>query len=253
MKEIIFGTSRLHQISKSNRYKLIEEAVKLGIKHFDTSPYYGFGIAEKEIGNFIKKNSYINLKISTKFGLYPPKEMINGINLIYIRRLLYLFSKKFYLPSYDWSIDSAEKSLTLSLKRLNREYIDFLFVHEPNNIDNFNELEYWLNQKVLEGKVLKWGVAGQIQSIQYWLNNSKVTPQVTQSAVDDDYYSKKDYLGFDVDYLYSLITSNKRLNNQNIKDTLKYHVENNNCKSFILSTNSLKHLKENFNFIREFC
>ena len=107
--------------------------------------------------------------------------------------------------------------------------------------------------KSFRGEVLKWGVAGQIQSIQYWLNNSKVTPQVTQSAVDDDYYSKKDYLGFDVDYLYSLITSNKRLNNQNIKDTLKYHVENNNCKSFILSTNNLKHLKENFNFIREFC
>ena len=54
----------------------------------------------------------------------------------------------------------------------------------------------WLNQKVLEGKVLKWGVAGQIQSIQYWLNNSKVTPQVTQSAVDDDYYKRIEAIQF---------------------------------------------------------
>ncbi|MFZ0553520.1 MAG: aldo/keto reductase, partial [Steroidobacteraceae bacterium] len=65
------GTHALHWLfSGGARQGLLRLAYDLGIRHFDTAPSYGAGLAEREIGRFCLQHRS-NLVVATKFGLAP--------------------------------------------------------------------------------------------------------------------------------------------------------------------------------------
>jgi hypothetical protein len=62
--QLILGTSKLGELSKSESYKLLDASLGLGIQYIDTAPTYPK--SEKLIGNFIGHTNKIN--VITKFG-----------------------------------------------------------------------------------------------------------------------------------------------------------------------------------------
>jgi len=72
ISRLSFGTASLHHLGSSRkRQALLCAAVEHGFSHIDTAPYYGFGLAEIEVGRFLEKHSN-HLTVATKVGLYPP-------------------------------------------------------------------------------------------------------------------------------------------------------------------------------------
>ena len=81
--KFIFGTGSLLNIfNKKKRLRLLNSAVDKNFSHFDASPYYGFGLAETNLREILKKNQ--NLTVTTKVGLYPPgKSNQNLLEMIF--------------------------------------------------------------------------------------------------------------------------------------------------------------------------
>ena len=66
-----FGTSSLHHLlSRRDRRSLLLHAESVGITHFDTAPYYGYGLAERELGLALRDRRS-RITVTTKVGLYP--------------------------------------------------------------------------------------------------------------------------------------------------------------------------------------
>lgn len=57
-------------LTDRGRLRLLEEALELGITHFDTAPLYGQGLAEEVLGRFARGRRD-RITITTKFGLLP--------------------------------------------------------------------------------------------------------------------------------------------------------------------------------------
>lgn len=123
MKTILgYGTWGLSNQSygrlKEDPSYLLKYAIKNNINFFDTAPLYGNGNVEKLIGSLDKKTRH-KIKISTKCGMLPHI----GFNM-----------------KQDFSEKKIIHDLYLSLKRMNRDYIDYWLLHSPNlekiNVDN---------------------------------------------------------------------------------------------------------------------
>ena len=95
---------------------MLESAVDLGFTHFDTSPYYGFGLAEEILGEIFKKNK--NLTITTKVCLYPPSKLNHNFFEMVFRKSAGKIIPKLSKPNIDFSIDFAKQSIDRSLKKM---------------------------------------------------------------------------------------------------------------------------------------
>lgn len=120
-----FGT-----MTEGDAEKLIKGAWEAGITVFDTAPIYGFGLSEERLGRHMPKDALV----VTKSGVdWHPTKRVNMTN--------------------DPKV--TEKMLHESLKRLQREQIDFYMIHWPDkNVDIRRPLEV-LTKARDEGKI-KW-------------------------------------------------------------------------------------------------
>jgi aryl-alcohol dehydrogenase-like predicted oxidoreductase len=161
VSRIGFGTASLHHsISQNNRIKLISYAASLGITHFDTSPYYGYGLAELDLGKFLSghRNSFT---VTTKVGLYPSRFYARDSFSVRIIKSVGKFFPYVSIPKINWQVDYARASLVSSLKRLKTDYVDFLFLHEPDPLlMQSDELLRWVESEKNAGNIRAWGIAG---------------------------------------------------------------------------------------------
>lgn len=116
-------------LTEENCNKTLENNFKHGVKLFDTSPYYGLGLSETRLGNFLKNKERDSYLISTKVGRYlvpeNPKKIDRGnwkggLN---------------FKPIIDYSYDGVMKSFEQSLNRLKIENIDIALIHD---VDEFS-------------------------------------------------------------------------------------------------------------------
>jgi aryl-alcohol dehydrogenase-like predicted oxidoreductase len=120
---------------------LFSHAFNRGINYFDTAPVYGNGLIETIIGKFKNRNKLI---ISTKIPAIKKPDLSSQSSI-----------KDFYQKDY------IDKILYSSLKRLNRECIDLLMLHNwhPDwNKDCFEIIEY-LNSLKEEKRVRAIGIS----------------------------------------------------------------------------------------------
>ena len=88
---------------------------------------------ESYLGNVFRKKD--DVKISTKIG-----NLSSG--------------------GKDFSIDSMRKSFSQSLKRLKRNEIETLFLHNPRDeIKNYENVDKFLNELYKEGKIRSKGIS----------------------------------------------------------------------------------------------
>jgi len=135
--KIIIGTWNLSgdfgPVDLSEIEKVYQLCYDYGFKTFDTAPVYGNGFMEFCIGKIFKNKNDVN--INSKFGNMPFKGKI--------------FDKK-----------SLNKSFEHTLKRLDKDYINVLYLHNPRNeIESYEEIIDLMQTLKIEGKILKTGLS----------------------------------------------------------------------------------------------
>jgi aryl-alcohol dehydrogenase-like predicted oxidoreductase len=135
--KIIIGTASLSgnygSVPKQEIIDTLNYCYENNFREFDTAPNYGQGVMESYLGDIFFKRD--DIKIHTKIG-----NLVNG--------------------GKDFSIDSLRKSFIHSLKRLKKENIDTLFLHNPREeINDYDEIEKFLNQLIDEGCIRKKGIS----------------------------------------------------------------------------------------------
>jgi aryl-alcohol dehydrogenase-like predicted oxidoreductase len=181
VSRLSFGTARLHQLAtRRSRQRLLGHASAAGFSHFDTAPLYGFGLAEEELGVFLASQSSA-LTVATKIGLYPPRGGRPRLAWVWGQKALGRVLPRWSRPVVSWSLAVAERSLHLSLRRLRRDHVDILFLHEPDpSLLQADEVLRWLERQQQLGKVRHHGAAGEAAGFARWIVAGHPLCQVLQ-------------------------------------------------------------------------
>src|SRR5579862_2558229 len=182
---LAFGTSRLHYSGRRDRQRLLASAASLGFVHFDTAPSYGDGLAEAEL-SWILKGKRDRFVIATKYGV-PPDPLLEalpsfGEPLRYIRAAarrvgLWQIPRQPLTPA---GLRESERSL----RRLQSDWIDILFLHEPRPEcvpRPLEILEELLNLR-RRGLIRTFGLAGSWDGIDALMAATPDLAQVVQTA-----------------------------------------------------------------------
>lgn len=181
VSRLSFGTASLHHLFKGpQRQALLTAALDAGFTHFDTSPYYGFGLAEKSLGE-LPPAELQRITIASKVGLYGPNGAGPSVPEILLRKVAGKVLPGLNKPVVDWSIARAQKSLDDSLRRLRRGWLDVLFLHEPvQALIATEEWQRWLESLLQSGKIRHFGIAGEAPMIAAMLEASPALAQIVQ-------------------------------------------------------------------------
>ncbi len=101
-----------------------------GVRYFDTAPHYGLGLSELRLGASLAKRARSDFVVSTKVGrLLAPNPSPTGSDLA---------AGGFDVPddlvrSLDYSSDGVRRSIEGSLERLGLDFIDVVYVHDPED------------------------------------------------------------------------------------------------------------------------
>ncbi|MEI7026006.1 aldo/keto reductase [Paenibacillus sp. y28] len=104
-----FGASSLggvfHEVDEAEAIRTVHEAVDLGMNFIDVSPYYGLTKSEAVLGKAIAGLRRDQFYLSTKAGRYGA-------------------------DAFDFSAKRITASIDESLRRLNTDYVDILYLHD---------------------------------------------------------------------------------------------------------------------------
>jgi D-threo-aldose 1-dehydrogenase len=122
--ELGLGTAPLaglyEPVDDETAERVVERAWELGLRYFDTAPYYGSGLAERRLGTVLARKPRDAFVVSTKVGRLLRAEA-SGWNGAY----------------FDFSYDATLRSLEQSLERLGIDRVDVTLVHDPD--DHYDE------------------------------------------------------------------------------------------------------------------
>lgn len=129
VSEFSFGTAALGGLYRAcprdTAMETLEAAWTEGIRYFDTAPWYGFGLAERRTGDFLRGKPKGEWVLSSKVGriMFPVADDKVPTNYGYVDPLP-------FDVRYDYSYDGIMRSLELSHARLGLNRIDILYVHD---------------------------------------------------------------------------------------------------------------------------
>lgn len=182
VSRLSFGTGSLHHLfGRRDRQSLLAAAASAGMTHFDSSPYYGYGLAEEEVGRFLvgQRNAFT---VTTKVGLYPWGPSAGSGAAVWVRKAFGYLVPNVSLPFVNWHVDKARDSLQQSLKRLRTDHVDFLLLHEPaRHLIEADEFLTWLASAKKGGAVRAWGVAGVWENVVPWVEAKHPLATVVQT------------------------------------------------------------------------
>ncbi|MGA8476186.1 MAG: aldo/keto reductase [Candidatus Cybelea sp.] len=110
-------------------YATIEAAWNAGIRYYDTSPWYGLGLAERRLGGFLHKQTRSEYVLSSKVGKLLTASHRNNA------KEYFPFTPSPNNLRYDYTADGIKRSIEDSLQRLGVDALDVVFVHDlsPDN------------------------------------------------------------------------------------------------------------------------
>jgi aryl-alcohol dehydrogenase-like predicted oxidoreductase len=115
VSRLSFGTASLHHLfSAGRRQGLLQHALANGFTHFDTAPYYGFGLAEVALGR-LPALDRDRMTVATKVGLYGPDGAQPGILNVLARKVVGKAIAGVNRAVVDWRLERARQSLVESL------------------------------------------------------------------------------------------------------------------------------------------
>jgi D-threo-aldose 1-dehydrogenase len=110
-------------------YATIEAAWEAGVRYYDTSPWYGLGLAERRLGTFLRKQTRSEYVLSSKVGKLLTASRDNNA------KQYFPFTPSPNNLHYDYTADGVKRSIEDSLQRLGIDALDVVFVHDlsPDN------------------------------------------------------------------------------------------------------------------------
>jgi len=150
-----FGCSSLGgKIDEDKSVKLLNYVYQKKIRYFDLAPSYGDGKCHKIFGKFLKNKKRNKIFISTKVGEIENKNVIKYRkfvpNFLILKKIF-----KYFMPHLSttkkirYRKDIIKKILPKYLKDLNTNYIDCIFLHNMNEID---QIKKFLKNLITEKK-----------------------------------------------------------------------------------------------------
>ncbi|WP_149739185.1 aldo/keto reductase [Rhizobium sp. RU20A] len=123
-----FGTAALgglyRECPRPQAMETLETAWDHGIRYFDTAPWYGLGLAERRVGDFLRDKPRNEVVLSSKVGrLLRPVPDGAVPDYSYVNPLS-------FDADYDYSYDGIMRSVEFSYARLGLNRIDILYVHD---------------------------------------------------------------------------------------------------------------------------
>lgn len=159
---VAIGTA-FEPLTDGQSYEVLQKAWDLGIRYYDTSPWYGLTKSERRFGNYLYSQNREEFVLSTKVGRLfvevpedevPPTMWQDPLN---------------YDFEHNYTADAIKRSIEESLERLRLDYIDIVYVHDLSEDQVGDRYPYFLKQaregafKVLselrsEGVIKAWGM-----------------------------------------------------------------------------------------------
>src|SRR6185312_8024471 len=136
-----FGTAPIGnlyaEVGEDEARNALERALRLGVRYFDSAPFYGHGLAERRLGRALAGSRRDGFAVSTKVGRRiesdPARsEMITDGFAVHGSRAV-----------FDYSRDGVLRSFEASLERLGLDRVDLLFLHDVGRLthgDNHPEM-----------------------------------------------------------------------------------------------------------------
>ena len=247
VSRISFGTASLHHLfSAADRQELLRAAADAGITHYDTSPYYGYGLAEADLGRFAHgRRSAVTL--TTKVGLYPLGFAHVHAAGVWSRKALGKLAPRLSLPAVDWQVARARTSLIASLRRLRTDYVDFLLLHEPvPYLIARDEWLAWLEAERAAGRVRAWGLAGTAARFGTWVQARHPLAQVVQTQDSLD-RRQADFLtvsGRELQFTYGYLSAGRSgAGGMSPEEVLRQALDRNRTGAVLVSTRRVDRLR----------
>ncbi|ASK29274.1 pyridoxal 4-dehydrogenase [Chryseobacterium sp. T16E-39] len=159
---VAIGTA-FANITDEEAHDVLQKAWDLGIRYYDTSPWYGLTKSERRFGQFLQDKERDDFVFSTKVGRLfkevpksevPPTMWKNPLN---------------YDFRHDYTADAIKKSIDDSLERTGLDSIDIVYIHDLSEDQVGDRYPYFLKQakegafKVLsdlrdQGIIKAWGM-----------------------------------------------------------------------------------------------
>lgn len=178
ISRFVFGTASLHHLGRLPLQAAhLEAAAAAGFTHFDTAPLYGFGGAERALGSAFGYEPTITF--TTKVGLYSP----GGSNQAHIAMLARKVGGKLWprlsRAVADLSVERARRSLEDSLRRLRRDRVEILLLHEP--VAGLLRTDEWQSWRETErDRIAHVGIAGPARIMPPFLKDGGSLAEVIQ-------------------------------------------------------------------------
>jgi len=107
----------------------IVAAWNAGVRYYDTSPWYGLGLAERRLGAFLRNQTRSEYVLSSKVGKLLTASRKNTA------KQYFPFTPSPNNLRYDYTADGVKRSIEDSLQRMGVDALDIVFVHDlsPDN------------------------------------------------------------------------------------------------------------------------
>src|SRR5271155_608801 len=163
------GGSRV-EVSHREAEAIVHAAWAAGVRYIDTAPYYGFGRAERCVGDAMRGEPRDQWVLSTKVGrLLRPRPMPAKAEEDK--------PPMPFDPIYDYSYDGVMRSFEDSLQRLGLARIDILYVHDIGAMQHGQETHPQLMQTLRDGgyrALEQLRAAGTVRAIGIGVNEREV-------------------------------------------------------------------------------
>ena len=122
----------LSEVSDTDARTAIETAWDLGLRYFDTAPFYGYGLAEERVGAVLSRHDRGEFTLSTKIGRLVRPGARTAADEVQPDGRPFYYAKPGMTLQCDYSFDGVRRSLEESLARLGLDRADIVFVHDPD-------------------------------------------------------------------------------------------------------------------------
>lgn len=114
-------------VAEADAFETVRAAFDAGIRYFDTAPHYGFGLSEKRLGAALSSidpqhSAIISTKVGRRLAPRPDADLTQA-------RQGFVSPEPFE-SEFDYSYDAVMYSYEDSRKKLKRDRIDILYVHD---------------------------------------------------------------------------------------------------------------------------
>ncbi|MCD5971529.1 aldo/keto reductase [Pseudomonas quasicaspiana] len=118
-------------ISDEQADSVLQAAWNAGVRLYDTSPFYGFGLSEYRLGRFLRGKNPADYVISTKVG-----RVLTAAGGVRADHAIWKSPAPFNYR-YDYTAAGTRRSVEDSLQRLGLPRIDIVFIHDlsPDNTE----------------------------------------------------------------------------------------------------------------------